>query len=144
MTIDDVPPQAGGIPPTRFARAARWLSEATGSGAAAGVLLVAFVVWMIVGAQAGYPRWWELVVTVGFPFVTLALLIVIQHTQTHANHAIHLKLDEIIAAHQEASDAMVGLEEASSEDLAVLRARRNRDDSDQSTKSNSRFAERRP
>lgn len=142
MTIDDVPPTAGGTPPTRFALAARRISEATGSGAAAGLLLVAFVAWLLVGVATDYPRWWELVVTVGFPFLTLALLIVIQHTQTHANHAIHLKLDEIIAAHDDASDEMVGLEEASQEDLAVLRSRRSRESAQ--TKSNSRFAARRP
>lgn len=141
VTIDDVPPLAGGRPPTRFARMARWLAEAAGSGAAAVVLASSFVVWVAVGARTGYPRWWELAVTVGLPFVTLGLLIVIQHTQTHGNHALHLKLDEIIEVHQDASDEMVGLEEASPQDLAVMRARRDRD---QAPKSNSRVADRSP
>lgn len=143
MTIDDAPSPTGGRPPTRFARMARWLAEAAGSGAAAGVLASSFVVWVLVGARTGYPRWWELVITVGFPFLTLGLLIVIQHTQTHGNHALHLKLDEIIGVHQDASDDMVGLEHASPQDLEVLRARRDRG-ADQAPKSNSRVADRSP
>jgi low affinity Fe/Cu permease len=116
-----LPPAPGARPPTRYARLARWLADATGSPVAAGVLVVAFVVWIVLGASTGYPRWWELVVTVGFPFLTLGLLIVVQHTQTHGNQALHLKLDEIICAHQGASDDVLQAEQASAEDLEEYR-----------------------
>jgi low affinity Fe/Cu permease len=116
-----LPPAPGARPPTLYARLARWLADATGSPVAAGILVVAFVVWLFVGVSTDYPRWWELVITVGFPFLTLGLLIVIQHTQTHGNQALHLKLDEIIGAQQGASDDVLQAEQASAEDLEEYR-----------------------
>jgi len=67
-----------------------------------------------------FPRWWELTVTVAFPFVTLALLALIQHAQNHDSNAIELKLDELIASIDGASDAMLRVEEASEQDLERL------------------------
>jgi len=76
--------------------------------------------WLAVGAAAGYPRWWELVITVGFPFLTLFLLALVQHTQNHESNAIELKLDELLASVEPASDAMMRIEEASEEDVERL------------------------
>lgn len=108
-------------PPTRYARTARWLAHAAGSPIAAAILVVGFVVWLVIGYRTDYPRWWELAVTIGLPFVTLGLLIVIQHTQMHGNQALHVKLDEIICAHEGTSDEVLRAEEASAEDLANYR-----------------------
>jgi low affinity Fe/Cu permease len=76
--------------------------------------------WLVVGSFVGYPRWWELVITVGFPFLTLFLLALVQHTQNHESNAIELKLDELLASLDPASDAMMRIEEASEEDLERL------------------------
>jgi low affinity Fe/Cu permease len=120
--------------PSRYARLARWAADFAGSPAAGFVLLGMFVAWLVVGVMSDWARWWELVVTVGFPFLTLGLLMLLQHTQTHGNLALHLKLDEIICAQQGASDELLRAEEASDEDLERYRER----------KLNSTFAERRP
>ena len=112
----------GQTPPRLYARLARWLTDATGSAGAAVVLVASFAVWMAIGAMTDYPRWWELVVTVGFPFLTLGLLIVIQHTQTHGEEALHLKLDEIIRAHEHASDEVIHADRASEQDIERYRA----------------------
>lgn len=79
------------------------------------------IAWLVVGAVSGFPRWWEVVITVGFPFLTLLLLALIQHTQNHDSNAIELKLDELLVALDPASDAMVRIEEASEDDLEMLR-----------------------
>jgi low affinity Fe/Cu permease len=121
-------------PPSRYARLARWAADFAGSPAAAFVLLAMCAAWLVVGAISDWARWWELVVTVGFPFVTLGLLMLLQRTQTHGNLALHLKIDEIICAQQGASDELLRAEEASEEDLERYRER----------KLNSRFAERSP
>jgi low affinity Fe/Cu permease len=121
-------------PPGTYARLARWSADFAGSPAAAFVLLALLVGWLVFGAMADWPRWWELVVTVGFPFLTLGLLMLLQHTQTHGNLALHLKLDEIIRTQQGASDELLRAEEASEEDLERYRER----------KLNSTLAERSP
>ena len=79
-------------------------------------------VWLVVGFVWEFPRWWELVVTVGFPFLTLLVLALIQHTQHHDSNAIELKLDELLVSLDPASDAMVRIEEASEDDLEMLQA----------------------
>ena len=120
--------------PTRYARLARWAAGFVGSPVAASVLLGMFVAWLVVGVRYDWARWWELVVTIGFPFLTLGLLMLLQHTQTHGNLALHLKLDEIIRTQHGASDELMRAEEASEEDLERYRER----------KLNSTFAERSP
>lgn len=132
--MTDPSPGPGQHAPGHYARLARWVADAAGSPIAAIALLAAFAAWVVVGARADYPRWWELVITVGFPFLTLALLIVLQHTQTHGNLALQIKLDEMIRSQRGASDEVVQAEDASEEDLERYRER----------KANSRVAERSP
>jgi low affinity Fe/Cu permease len=62
------------------------------------------------------------VMTVGVPAVSLLLLVVVQHTQSHANRATHLKLDELIRATDQAANAMMVVEDASSVDLDRIKA----------------------
>jgi low affinity Fe/Cu permease len=102
-----------------FSRAADRLTEATGSPAAAAAVL--FAVWLAVGAGVGYPRWWELSATVGVPFLTLLMLVVIQHTQNHDDDATRLKLDELIRASSRATNRMITIEDASRGDLDEIR-----------------------
>jgi low affinity Fe/Cu permease len=56
-------------------------------------------------------------VTAGVPFITLLLLVFLQHTQEHDNRATQLKLDELIRASTRASNSMMTVEDASHEDL---------------------------
>jgi low affinity Fe/Cu permease len=124
----------GQRPPTRYARLARWAAGFVGSPVAAFEMLGMHVGRIVVGAPNDGAQWWELVVTIGFPFLTLGLLMLLQHTQTHGNLALHLKLDEIIRTQQGASDELMRAEEASEEDLERYRE----------WKLNSRFADRSP
>src|SRR5262245_24777892 len=74
--------------------------------------LTAFgVVWLVVGAVTDLPRWWELVLSVGFPFLTLLLVTLVQHSQNHDSNAIELKLDELLASLDSPSDAMIRIGE---------------------------------
>jgi low affinity Fe/Cu permease len=106
--------------PRRFARTSRSLTRWVGSLRWVLTLGVFGVAWLVIGAVSGFPRWWELVITVGFPFLTLLLLALIQHTQNHDSNAIELKLDELLTSLAPASDAMVRIEEASEADLELL------------------------
>jgi low affinity Fe/Cu permease len=106
--------------PRRFARTSRRLTRWVGSLRWTLTLVIAGGAWLVVGILSGFPEWWELVITVGVPFVTLLLLGLVQHTQSHDSNAIELKLDELLASLDPASDAMVRIEEASEEDLVRL------------------------
>lgn len=106
---------------TFFRRVARFLTAATGSAAAAALVVGLAVAWVVLGALTGYPRWWELLVTGGLPFATLLMLVVLQHTQNHDTGATHLKLDELIRATGGATNRMMTVEDASPKDLDRIR-----------------------
>jgi len=106
--------------PSRYGVLSRGLTRWAGSWQYVAALLVLFVGWVLVGAATDFPRWWELSITIGFPFLTLVILALVQHSQNHDSNAIELKLDELIASLDGPSDAMLRVEEASEEDLERL------------------------
>ena len=79
--------------------------------------MVAGGIWLILGAATGFPRWWELVVTIGLPIITLLMVVLLQHTQNHDARATQLKLDELIRVTDGATNRMMTVEDASPTDL---------------------------
>ena len=67
------------------------------------------------------PGWWELCATALVPFLTLLMLVMIQHTQNHDDRATQLKLDELIRASTGATNRMMTVEDASPDDLDKIR-----------------------
>ena len=106
----------------RLSRVAFKSADWTGSVEAAAILVALLMAWAIVGFESDFPRWWELVMTIGVPVVALLMLIVVQHTQSHANRATQLKLDELIWASARANNHMMTLEDASGSDLERIHA----------------------
>jgi low affinity Fe/Cu permease len=106
----------------RLSRMAFRYASWTGSMYAAMAVMAFTIIWLIVGFQSGFARWWELVMTIGAPILSLLMLIVVQHTQSHAVLASHIKLDELIRASFAASDALMAVEDASKEDLGRIHA----------------------
>jgi low affinity Fe/Cu permease len=102
---------------SRFPRIARNLTAWTGSAVAATLVVGSAVVWLLVGILTDFPRWWELVVTAGVPFLTLLMVVMLQHTQNHDARATQLKLDELIRANEAATNRMMTVEDASADDL---------------------------
>ena len=94
-------------------RLARHIKEGAGSATAALVVVSAAVLWLLLGAITGFPRWWELIVTGGLPFLTLLMVVILQQTQNHDDRATQLKLDELIRATRGAANRMMTVEDAS-------------------------------
>ena len=99
--------------PGRFRRLARLIRSWTGSATAAVIVFGVAAAWLVLGALTRYPRWWELLVTAGVPFVTLLMVVLLQHTQNHDDRATQLKLDELIRASHTATNRMMTVEDAS-------------------------------
>ncbi|HEX3539117.1 MAG TPA: low affinity iron permease family protein [Acidimicrobiales bacterium] len=104
-----------------YSRLAARITHWSGSAWAATGVMVALLVWVATGWLAGFPRWWELCATIGLSFVTLLMLVLIQHTQNHDDQAVQLKLDELIRANINAANAMMRLEDAGQADMARIR-----------------------
>jgi low affinity Fe/Cu permease len=84
------------------------------------VVIAAIPLWVVVGMVVDFSRTWELCVTMGLPVLNLGALIVIQHTQTHDDRAMQLKLDELLRVLDGASSRMMRAEEHDWEDLDDL------------------------
>jgi len=81
------------------------------------------VAWAISGPLFHYSDAWQLVINTGTTIITFLMVFLLQHTQNKDSMAIQLKLDEIIAAVEGASNRMINIEELSEADLTELKRR---------------------
>jgi low affinity Fe/Cu permease len=98
----------------RFAsRATRW----TGSPTAFTLALVLVAGWACVGHFFDYSEKWQLVINTGTTIVTFLMVFMIQQSHNKDSVALHLKLNELLAASKQASNRMIGIEDLDEQDL---------------------------
>ncbi|MGH9968964.1 MAG: low affinity iron permease family protein, partial [Pyrinomonadaceae bacterium] len=78
------------------------------------------LVWILTGPFFGFSDTWQLVINTGTTIVTFLMVFLIQRTQNKDAQAIHLKLNEIVAALQGASNRLIDVEDLSEEEIATL------------------------
>lgn len=117
------PPRRIGLAEAAFARLAARTSVATGSYWAFALALLVVITWAAVGPIFGFSTNWQLVVNTGTTIVTFLMVFVIQHAQNKEMRAVQLKLNELIAASEGASNRMIDIEDLSEPELEALYAR---------------------
>ena len=95
---------------------ARW----TGSGLAFGLALAVIVVWAATGPLFGFSDTWQLVINTGTTIVTFLMVFLIQRAQNKDALAIQMKLNELVAAIDGASNRLIDVEDLSEEELQTL------------------------
>jgi low affinity Fe/Cu permease len=103
-----------------FERAARRVSHATGSTASFLIAVAVVLVWLATGPLFGYSDAWQLVINTGTTIVTFLMVFVIQRAQNKESLAVQLKLNEIVAAIEGASNRLINVESLGEEELATL------------------------
>src|SRR5689334_5140490 len=93
-----------------------WTGGTTAFAAALGII----VAWAILGPLFHYSDTWQLVINTGTTIVTFLMVFLIQRTQNKDALAIHLKLNELVAAIEGASNRLIEVEALSEEDLRTL------------------------
>ncbi|HET9957008.1 MAG TPA: low affinity iron permease family protein [Polyangiaceae bacterium] len=110
----------GSVMHDAFRRFAHRTSELVGSPwAFIGAVLV-IAIWAATGPLFGFSDTWQLVINTGTTIITFLMVFLIQNTQNRDARAIHLKLDELLRALENARDSMIDLEDLSDEELARL------------------------
>ena len=108
-----------------FARASARLAEAvtrwSGSAWGFATALTVVVVWGLTGPIFHYSDTWQLVINTGTTIVTFLMVFLIQRTQNKDGLAIQLKLNELVAAVEGASNHLIDVEDLSEEELSILR-----------------------
>ena len=107
----------------RFARLAARTSVATGSFWTFASALLIIVVWAGLGPIFRFSEDWQLVVNTGTTIVTFLMVFVIQHAQNKEMRAVQLKLNELIAAIDGASNRLIDIEDLTERELEHLYAR---------------------
>src|ERR1700760_4240019 len=103
-----------------FEQFANWATNATGSSAAFITAIAIILIWGVTGPLFKYSDTWQLVINTGTTIVTFLMVFLIQKTQNKDSKAIHLKLNEILASHQGASNRMVDIEDLTEKELDQL------------------------
>lgn len=79
------------------------------------------LVWAVTGPIFQFSDTWQLVINTGTTIVTFLMVFLIQNTQNRDAVALHLKLDELLRAVEEARTELVDVEDGSDEELQALR-----------------------
>jgi low affinity Fe/Cu permease len=103
-----------------FEKISLWAVRFTGSSTAFTTALVVIILWAVTGPIFNYSESWQLVINTGTTIITFLMVFLIQKTQNKDAKAIHLKLNEIIAAHEGTSNRMVDIEDLSEAELDQL------------------------
>lgn len=107
--------------PDFFGRFARWVSEKSGSPLAFVMALVTILAWIVTGPIFHYSDTWQLVINTGTTIVTFLMVFIIQNSQNKDTTAIQLKLDELIRSTAKAHNALMDIEQLSSQELTQIR-----------------------
>jgi low affinity Fe/Cu permease len=96
-------------------------TRATGTSYAFLIAAGVIVVWAITGPLFGFSDTWQLVINTSTTIVTFLMVFLIQRAQNKDAVAIHLKLNEIVAAMEGASNRLIDVEDLSEDDIEALR-----------------------
>ena len=105
---------------TWFSNSAAFAARLLGSPWAFAGAVVLVMLWAVVGKHFNFSDTWQLVINTGTSIATFLIVFLIQNTQNRDARAMHLKLDEVIRAVQDADNRMMRIEALSDEELEVL------------------------
>lgn len=98
----------------------RSVTQWVGSSWALVAAVAVVVAWAVVGPLFGYSDTWQLAINTGTTIVTFLMVFLIQRAQNKDAAAIHLKLNEIVAALEGASNRLINIEDLSEADVQAL------------------------
>jgi low affinity Fe/Cu permease len=109
-------PQHTGI----FERFAINVTKVTGSTSAFICAFIIVIAWAVSGPFLHYSENWQLVINTGTTVITFLMVFLIQKAQNKDSLAIQLKLNELVAAHEFASNRLVNVENLSEDEMKVI------------------------
>lgn len=92
----------------------------SGSTAAFAMAFGCIVTWLITGPYFHFSDTWQLVINTGTTIITFLMVFLIQRMQNKDSKAIHLKLNELVAALKGPSNRLIDVEDLTEEELETL------------------------
>src|SRR5262245_18044961 len=106
----------GGILECLARRATLWTGSSWAFALALGVILA----WVVTGPLFPLSDTWQLAINTGTTIVTFLMVFLIQRSQNKDAQAIHLKLNELVASAQGASNRLINVEDLSEKEVQGL------------------------
>jgi low affinity Fe/Cu permease len=106
-----------GLALERIATGVTWW---TGSTTAFILACAVVLAWLITGPLFHYSDTWQLVINTGTTVATFLMVFLIQRSQNKDALAIHLKLNELVAAMEGASNRLIDVEDLTEVELTIL------------------------
>ncbi|WEK69197.1 MAG: low affinity iron permease family protein [Candidatus Chryseobacterium colombiense] len=100
-----------------FEKFSNWATRFTGSSFAFIAATTIVILWAITGPLFNYSETWQLVINTGTTIITFLMVFLIQKSQNKDSKAIQIKLNELIAAHEKASNRIVDIEDLTEKEL---------------------------
>ena len=96
------------------------VTRSVGGSWAFGVAGAVIVVWAASGPLFHFSDTWQLVINTGTTIITFLMVFLIQRSQNKDAQAIHLKLNEIVAALAGASNRLINVEDLTEDEARTL------------------------
>ena len=103
-----------------FERFSNWATKFTGSSYAFLGAVAIVIIWAGSGPIFNYSETWQLVINTGTTIITFLMVFLIQKSQNKDSKAIQIKLNELIAANEKASNRIVDIEDLTEKELDQL------------------------
>jgi len=103
-----------------FEKVAAKATRATGSTPAIIIAFALVLAWLFCGPFFHYSQNWQMIISMCSTIITFLMVFLIQKSQNKDSLAIQLKLNELVAAHEFASNRLVNVEDMTEEELKVI------------------------
>ena len=107
--------------PTFLEKFSTAVTSAAGSTPAFIIALALVITWAATGPIFNYSEEWQLVINTGTTIITFLMVFLIQKSQNKDSLAIQLKLNELVASHEFASNRLVNVENMTEDELKVIK-----------------------
>ncbi|MDP1803328.1 MAG: low affinity iron permease family protein [Bacteroidota bacterium] len=105
---------------TVFEKLAHKATAFSGTTFAFMLALTTIIVWLATGNLFDFSDTWQLVINTGTTIITFLMVFLIQRMQNKDSKAIHLKLNELVAALNGPSNRLIDVEDLSEDELDIL------------------------
>src|SRR5437773_7734291 len=104
-----------------FDKMATKVTKASGKPAAFIMACILIIAWLVTGPIFKFSDTWQLVINTSTTIITFLMVFIIQQTQNKDTIALQIKLNELIASSEYASNRLVDVEDLTEEELEVLK-----------------------
>lgn len=96
------------------------VTRATGSNAGFIIAFALVIIWAATGPAFHFSDTWKWIISIGTSMITFLMVFLLQKSQNKDSLAIQLKLNELLAAHELASNRLVNVEGMTESEMKTI------------------------